>query len=69
MKIPFKYTFRNFKTRKLTAVITVSGIAMVVFVFAAALMMAYGVEKLLYLLDLQIILKYFVNLRKEKLVV
>lgn len=47
MKIPFKYTFRNFKTRKLTAVITVSGIALVVFVFAAALMMAYGVEKTL----------------------
>lgn len=47
MKIPFKYTFRNFKTRKLTAVITVAGIAMVVFVFAAALMMAYGVEKTL----------------------
>lgn len=47
MKIPFKYTFRNFKERKLTAIITVSGIAMVVFVFAAALMMAYGVEKTL----------------------
>jgi len=47
MKIPFKYTFRNFKARKLTAAITVSGIAMVVFVFAAALMMAYGVEKTL----------------------
>ena len=47
MKIPFKYPFRNFKARKLTAVITVSGIAMVVFVFAAALMMAYGVEKTL----------------------
>jgi ABC-type antimicrobial peptide transport system permease subunit len=47
MKIPFKYTFRNFTARKLTAIITVSGIAMVVFVFAAALMMAYGVEKTL----------------------
>jgi ABC-type antimicrobial peptide transport system permease subunit len=47
MKIPFKYTFRNFKARKLTAVITVAGIAMVVFVFAAALMMAYGVKKTL----------------------
>ncbi|MEO8231107.1 MAG: ABC transporter permease [Ignavibacteriota bacterium] len=47
MKIPFKYTFRNFKARKLTAFITVFGIAMVVFVFAAALMMAYGVEKTL----------------------
>lgn len=47
MKIPFKYTFRNIKTRKLTSVITVSGISLVVFVFAAALMMAYGVEKTL----------------------
>lgn len=47
MKIPFKYTFRNFKTRKLTAIITVTGVALVVFVFAAALMMAYGVEKTL----------------------
>ena len=47
MKIPFKYTFRNFKSRKLTALITVTGIALVVFVFTAALMMAYGVEKTL----------------------
>ena len=47
MKIPFKYTFRNFKARKLTAVITVTGISLVVFVFAATLMMAYGVEKTL----------------------
>ncbi|GIK21177.1 MAG: ABC transporter permease [Ignavibacterium sp.] len=47
MKIPFKYTFRSFKSRKLTAIITVTGIALVVFVFAAALMMAYGVEKTL----------------------
>lgn len=47
MKIPFKYTLRNFKTRKLTSIITVAGIALVVFVFAAALMMAYGVEKTL----------------------
>lgn len=47
MKIPFKYTFRNFRARKLTAIITVSGISLVVFVFAATLMMAYGVEKTL----------------------
>jgi len=47
MKIPFKYTFRNFKARKLTAAITITGIALVVFVFAAALMMAYGIEKTL----------------------
>ncbi len=37
MKIPLKYTLRNFKSRKLTTAITVAGIAMVVFVFAAVL--------------------------------
>ncbi len=47
MKIPFKYTLRNFKTRKLTTVITITGIALVVFVFAAVLMMAYGIQKTL----------------------
>ena len=47
MKIPFKYTLRNFKTRKLTSVITIAGIALVVFVFAAVLMMAYGIQKTL----------------------
>ena len=45
MKIPLKYTLRNFKTRKLTTGITVTGIALVVFVFAAVLMMAYGIQK------------------------
>lgn len=47
MKIPLKYTIRNFKTRKLTTGITVVGIMLVVFVFAAVLMMAYGVQKTL----------------------
>jgi ABC-type antimicrobial peptide transport system permease subunit len=47
MKIPLKYTLRNFKSRKLTTAITVAGIAMVVFVFAAVLMMAYGIQKTL----------------------
>ncbi len=47
MKIPLKYTLRNFRTRRLTTAITVIGIALVVFVFAAVLMMAYGVEKTL----------------------
>ncbi len=47
MKIPFKYIFRNFKNRKLTTGITVFGIALVVFVFSAVLMMAYGVQKTL----------------------
>jgi putative ABC transport system permease protein len=47
MKIPLKYTLRNFKSRRLTTAITVAGIAMVVFVFAAVLMMAYGIQKTL----------------------
>ncbi len=47
MAVPFKYTIRNFRTRKLTTIITIVGIALVVFVFAAVLMMAYGVEKTL----------------------
>lgn len=47
MAIPFKYTTRSFLTRKLTTFITITGIALVVFVFAAVLMMAYGVEKTL----------------------
>ncbi len=47
MRTPFIYTIKNFKARKLTTAITVAGIAMVVFVFAAVLMMAYGVQKTL----------------------
>lgn len=47
MKVPFKYIIKNFKTRKLTTLITISGIALVVFVFAAVLMMAYGIQKTL----------------------
>lgn len=47
MAVPFKYTIRSLITRKLTTLITVAGITLVVFVFAAVLMMAYGVEKTL----------------------
>jgi len=47
MKIPFKYTFRNFAARKLTTFITVAGIALVVFVFTAVLMMSNGIRKTL----------------------
>ncbi|MBI5730883.1 MAG: ABC transporter permease [Ignavibacteriales bacterium] len=47
MAVPFKYTIRSLITRKLTTLITVAGISLVVFVFAAVLMMAYGVEKTL----------------------
>ncbi len=47
MKIPLKYVTGNFKSRRLTTGITVAGIALVVFVFAAVLMMAHGVQKTL----------------------
>ncbi len=47
MKLPLKYTIRNLGTRRLTTGITVLGIALVVFVFSAVLMMAYGVQKTL----------------------
>jgi ABC-type antimicrobial peptide transport system permease subunit len=47
MKIPFKYILRNLAARRLTTAITVLGVALVVFVFAAVLMMAYGVQKTL----------------------
>lgn len=47
MKIPFYYIIRNFFSRRLTASITIAGVALVVFVFAAVLMMANGVERAL----------------------
>ncbi len=47
MKIPLKYILRNFKTRKLTTLITIAGVALVVLVFTAVLMMAYGIQKTL----------------------
>jgi putative ABC transport system permease protein len=47
MKIPLTYIARNLKTRRLTTALTVTGVALVVFVFAAVLMMAYGVQKTL----------------------
>lgn len=47
MKIPLKYTLRNLQTRRLTTALTILGTTLVVFVFAAVLMMAYGVEKTL----------------------
>src|ERR1043165_6169467 len=45
--IPLKYTFRSLWTRRLTTILTISGLTLVVFVFAAVLMLAYGVEKTL----------------------
>ena len=47
MQTPFKYSIKNFKSRRLTNIITVAGVALVVFVFAAVLMMAYGIQKTL----------------------
>lgn len=44
MKIPISYNIRNLWARRLTTALTVSGIALVVFVFAAVLMLAQGVE-------------------------
>lgn len=47
MRIPIKYTLRNFSTRRLTTGLTVAGVAMVTFVFAAVLMMANGLQRTL----------------------
>lgn len=45
--IPLSYSFRNLWVRKLTTFLTAGGVALVVFVFAAVLMLAYGLEKTL----------------------
>jgi ABC-type antimicrobial peptide transport system permease subunit len=47
MSIPFSYSFRNLWTRRLTTVLTAGGMALVVFVFAAILMLAEGLRKTL----------------------
>lgn len=47
MQIPLKYIVRSSTSRRLTTVITMAGIALVVFVFSAVLMMANGVQKTL----------------------
>ncbi|OIN94663.1 MAG: multidrug ABC transporter permease [Deltaproteobacteria bacterium CG1_02_45_11] len=47
MMIPFSYIFRNLLARRLTTVLTAFGMALVVFVFAAALMLAAGLQKTL----------------------
>ncbi len=47
MKIPFSYSFRNLWTRRLTTALTIAGMALVVFVFAAVLMLAEGLQKTL----------------------
>ena len=47
MKIPFMYSLRNLWTRRLTTFLTGAGMALVVFVFAAILMLAEGLQKTL----------------------
>ncbi len=47
MMIPFSYNVKNLWTRRLTTVLTVSSMALVVFVFAAILMLAEGLKKTL----------------------
>ncbi len=45
--MPLSYSFRNLWTRRLTTVLTASGMALVVFVFTAMLMLAEGLQKTL----------------------
>lgn len=47
MKIPLSYSLRNLLTRRMTTVLTASGMALVVFVFAATLMLTDGLKKTL----------------------
>src|SRR5512137_394418 len=47
MRVPVSYSFRNLWTRRLTTFLTASGMALVVFVFAAILMLAEGLQKTL----------------------
>jgi ABC-type antimicrobial peptide transport system permease subunit len=47
VKIPLSYIFRNLWTRKLTTALTAGGMALVVFVFAAVLMLDAGLKRTL----------------------
>lgn len=47
MKIPLAYSWRNLLTRRLTTFLTAGGMGLVVFVFAAVLMLSTGLEKTL----------------------
>ena len=47
MAVPLSYNVRNLWTRRLTTGLTISGMALVVFVFAAILMLANGLQKTL----------------------
>lgn len=47
MKLPLSYSMRNLWTRRLTTVLTAAGMSLVVFVFAAILMLAQGLQQTL----------------------
>jgi len=47
MGLPLSYSIRNLWARRLTTLLTASGMALVVFVFTAILMMAEGLKKTL----------------------
>ena len=47
MKIPFSYIWRSLWARRLTTVLTLGGLALVVFVFAGVLMLAQGLQRTL----------------------
>jgi len=47
MAIPFSYSLRNLWTRKVTTILTATGMALVVYVFAAVLMLSEGLKKTL----------------------
>jgi len=47
MRIPFSYIWRSLWARRLTTLLTLGGLALVVFVFAGVLMLAQGLQKTL----------------------
>ena len=47
MKIPVSYSFRSLWTRRLTSALTMGGVGLVVFVFAAVLMLSNGIRQTL----------------------
>ncbi len=47
MKLPLSYSIRNLWTRRLTTILTAAGMSLVVFVFAAILMLAQGIQQTL----------------------
>ena len=47
MVVPFSYSFRNLLRRRATTILTATGMALVVFVFASVLMLAEGLQQTL----------------------